>query len=75
MLMIGSGLGDGDRHNHEDLPILMVGRGGGTIKPDRHVRYPRETPLTNLYRAMLERVGAPVDAFSDSTGVLEGLDG
>lgn len=75
MLMIGSGLGDGDRHNHEDLPILLVGRGGGTIKPDRHVRYPRETPLTNLYRAMLERVGAPVDAFSDSTGVLQGLDG
>jgi hypothetical protein len=74
MLMIGSGIGDGDRHNHENLPILLVGRGGGTIKTGRHVRYPTETPLTNLYRAMLERVGAPVKAFGDSTGVLEGLD-
>jgi hypothetical protein len=73
MIVYGSGLGDGNRHNHDNLPILLAGRGGGTIAAGRHVRYPQETPLTNLYLAMLDRVGAPAERFSDSTGKLEGL--
>jgi len=73
MVMYGSGIGDGNRHNHDNLPIVLLGRGGGTIEPGRHLEYPRNTPLTNLYRSMLERVGAPVDEFSDSTGTLENL--
>jgi hypothetical protein len=73
MVMYGSGIGDGNRHNHDNLPIVLLGRGGGSIRPGRHLEYPRNTPLTNLYRAMLERVGASVDNFGDSTGVLEGL--
>lgn len=71
MIMYGSGLSDGDRHNHDDLPILLAGRGGETIRPGRHVRYPKETPLTNLYLAMLDRMGARLEKFSDSTGRLE----
>ena len=58
MIMYGSGLSDGNRHNHDDLPILLAGRGGGTISAGRHRRYPKETPLTNLYLAMLDRMGA-----------------
>jgi hypothetical protein len=73
MVMYGSGISDGNRHNHDDLPILLVGRGGGTIRPGRHLRYPRETPLTNLYLAVLDRIGAPQEKFADSTGRLEGL--
>ena len=73
MILYGSGLGDGNRHNHDDLPILLAGRGGGTIKPGRHLRYSRNTPLTNLYLAMLDRLGAGVDRFSDSTGKLQRL--
>jgi hypothetical protein len=69
----GSGIGDGDRHNHDDLPILLVGGGNGTIKSGRHLRFPNETPLTNLYLAMLERFGTPVSRLGDSTGVLKGL--
>ena len=71
MIMYGSGLSDGNRHNHDNLPILMAGRGGGTISAGRHRRYSKETPLTNLYVAMLDRMGVAVPRFSDSTGKLE----
>jgi hypothetical protein len=73
LIMYGSGLGDGNRHNHDNLPILLAGRGGGKIQPGRHVGYPKETPLTNLYLSMLDRMGVPMERFSDSTGKLEGL--
>ncbi len=73
MVMYGSGIGDGNRHNHDNLPIALFGRGGGTINPGRHIRYPKETPLTNLYLSMLDRVGAPVKSLGDSTGRLDRL--
>ena len=72
MVLFGSGLGDGNRHNHDNLPILLAGR-GGSLKSGRHVRYPFNTPLTNLYRSMLSRAGATTDKYSDSTGPLDGL--
>jgi hypothetical protein len=75
MLVYGSGIGDGNRHNHNDLPILLAGRGGGLIQPGRHVRYARDTPLMNLYLAMLQRMNVKVDQLGDSTGVLGGLSG
>jgi hypothetical protein len=73
MVLYGSGIADGDRHNHDNLPILLAGRGGGTLKPGRHVRYPFDTPLTNLYVGMLRRMGTPVDKFADSCGELNDL--
>jgi hypothetical protein len=75
MIVYGSGISDGDRHNHDDLPILLAGKGGGTLKTGRHVRYPKEVPLTNLYVSMLNRVAVPVNSFGDSTGHLAGLEG
>jgi hypothetical protein len=73
MIMYGSGNGDGNRHNHDDLPILLVGRGGGALKSGRHLRFPRQkdTPLANLYLAMLHHMGVQADSFGDSTGKLE----
>ncbi|MBN9122742.1 MAG: DUF1552 domain-containing protein [Planctomycetes bacterium] len=73
MVMYGSGNGDGNRHNHDDLPVLLVGKGGGTIEGGRHVVVGRrpEVPLTNLFLALFERMGAPAKAFGDSTGVLK----
>jgi hypothetical protein len=71
MIFYGSGIGDGNRHNHDDLPIAVFGRGGGALKTGRHNIYPKDTPLTNLYRTMLDIGGARVDSFSDSTGLLE----
>lgn len=72
MIVFGSGIGDGNRHNHDDLPVLVIGHGGG-IQSGRHVRYAKETPMTNLYLSMLDRFGVPMDNFGDSTGKLEYL--
>ena len=73
MIMYGSGIGDGNRHNHDDLPIVLAGGGGGTLKTGRHVRFERETPMANLFLSMLDRMGAPTERFGDSTGLLKGL--
>jgi hypothetical protein len=75
MVMYGSGIGDGNRHNHDDLPIVLLGKGSGSIKTGRHLEFPRNTPLTNLYVSLLERMGVHVDSFGDSTGRLENLSG
>ena len=75
MVMYGSGLADGNRHNHHALPIALFGRGGGTIAPGRHIQYPKDTPLTNLYLSMLDRMGASVKSIGDSTGKLTNLEG
>ncbi len=74
MIVYGSGLGDGNRHNHAELPILLAGRGGGTIKTGRHIKMSGETPLNNLLVSMMDRVGAKVDTFGDSNGRLKVLD-
>lgn len=73
MICYGSALSDGNRHNNENLPVLLAGRGGGTIDPGRHIRYEQETPMCNLFMSMLDRVGAPADFIGDSTGRLRGL--
>lgn len=73
MVSYGSAIGDGNRHNHDELPVLLAGKGGGSLKPGRHIRFPRETPLNNLWLSMLERVGAASDQLGDSTGRLQGL--
>ena len=73
MIVYGSGLSDGNRHNNENLPILLAGQGGGSLDTGRHVRYEYETPLCNLFVSMLDRVGAPVEGFGDSTGSLRHL--
>jgi hypothetical protein len=74
MIAYGGGLADGDRHDHGNLPLVLAGRGGGTLSPGRHLSYTAETPMCNLLVSMLERAGAPVARFGDSTGGLRGLD-
>ena len=71
LIVYGSGIGDGNRHNHDDLPILLAGSGGGAIETGRHVKYKDETPLTNLYLSLLEVAGAPTEKLGDSTGKLK----
>ncbi|HEX3871088.1 MAG TPA: DUF1552 domain-containing protein, partial [Pirellulales bacterium] len=73
MIVYGSGISDGNRHNHFDLPIILAGRGNGTLKTGRHIKYPEKTPLNNLYLSMLDRVGAGLDYFGDSTEPLPKL--
>jgi hypothetical protein len=73
LIVYGSGNSDGNRHNHDDLPILLLGKGSGSIRAGRHVRYPRNTPLCNLYVELLDRMGCRVDSFGDSNGRLPNL--
>jgi hypothetical protein len=73
MIAYGSGIADPNRHEHEDLPVLLVGGGGGTLKTGRYVRYADETPLNNLWLSMLDRFGTPTPRLGDSTGLLDGL--
>ncbi len=73
MVLFGAGMRDGNKHDPHNLPLVLAGKGGGTVATGRHLLYERNTPLCNLYRSMLARVGAPVDSLSDSTGELPGL--
>jgi hypothetical protein len=66
MVLIGSGLSDGNAHSPENLPVVMGGRGGGGIRTGRHIRCEKNTPLCNMYVSVLERLGIPVDHFGDS---------
>jgi Protein of unknown function (DUF1552) len=74
MVMYGSGLSDGNRHRHDDLPIILAGRGGGTIQSGRHVAVSGGAPLNNLFLSMLDRMGAGVSTLGDSTGRLKVID-
>jgi hypothetical protein len=74
-IVYGSGLSDGNRHSHYDLPIILAGKAGNTIKTGRHVVYDKWTPMNNLFLSLLDRVGAKVDAIGDSKGRLKGIEG
>ncbi len=71
LIVYGSGISDGDRHNHDDLPIMMMGRGGGRLQGNQHLRFPNKTPLCNLYLWMLHQAGVKADSFGDSNAVLD----
>jgi len=70
MIAYGSGNSDGNAHNHDNLPLLLAGKGGGQLKPGRHVRFPKETPINNLWVALLQRMGVKIQSLGDSTGSL-----
>jgi hypothetical protein len=70
MILYGSGNADGNRHTHEDLPIVLAGGGGGAFKPGRFVKTPG-VPITNLFLSMADGMGAKgVESHGDSTGRL-----
>jgi hypothetical protein len=73
MIVYGSGNSDGNRHNHDDLPILLAGKGCGTIRAGRHMRFANNTPLNNLWLSMLDRMECNLESLGDSTGRLAGL--
>jgi hypothetical protein len=74
MLVYGAGLSDPNAHLHEDLPTIVVGKGGGNFKTGRRIVARRETPMCNLFLTMMDRMGVNAENFGDSTGRLEGLD-
>jgi hypothetical protein len=75
LIIYGSGMGDSNLHDPRNLPILVAGGAAGQIRGGRHLRYPKETPLTNLYLTVLDKVGVPVEQVGDSTGHIAHLTG
>ena len=71
MIVFGGAIGDGNRHNHDNLPILLAGGGNGTITHGKRQVLADKTPMTNLYLSMLDRMGVPAERVGDSTGRLE----
>jgi hypothetical protein len=71
-LMYGSGMSDGNGHNHHNVPTLLV---GGTIKGGRHLRYAEDTPIANLFLTLLDKLGVPAESVGDSTGMVQHLTG
>jgi hypothetical protein len=69
VILFGSNMANSDRHNNDPLPQVIVGHGGG-IKGGQHLHYPQDTPHANLLVTLLQKVGAPVQNFPLSTGVL-----
>jgi hypothetical protein len=74
MITYGSGIRDGDRHTHDELPLILAGRGKGTLNPGRHFHVGgSETPMANLHLSLLDRMGVPAERLGDSNGRLEGI--
>jgi hypothetical protein len=67
-VLLGSGMGNPDVHDHTNLPAVVAGGKGG-----RHVRYAKAAPLANVHLTLLERAGVHLDRFADSTGRIEEL--
>jgi hypothetical protein len=72
-VVYGSGIADGNRHTHHDLPVLVVGKALDNFPQGRHLRYPVETPMANLYVTLLDRAGVNIEKLGDSNGKLEPL--
>lgn len=70
MILYGSGMSDGNSHNHDPLPVILAGGASGRLKGNRHIRQDELTPMTNLLLAMLHKLDVEADSFGDSTGVL-----
>jgi hypothetical protein len=74
LIVYGGAISDGNRHDHNNLPLLLAGKAGGKVQPGRLIRY-QDQPLNNLFLTMLSMVGIEEERFGDSTGKLTGLDG
>jgi hypothetical protein len=70
LVLYGSSLSDGNQHNFSPLPIVLAGGASGQLKGGRHLQFPKDTHMSNLLLAVLDKLGARQDAFGDSTGML-----
>ena len=68
---IAGTLSDGNEHNHDPLPVILIGGASGQIKGGRHIQYAAHTPMSNLLLSLLDKFGVHQDKFGDSTGKLE----
>lgn len=70
LVLYGSGMSDGNSHNHDPLPVLLAGRASGRLQGNRHLVQPPQTPMSNLLLALLDKLGCPEERLGDSTSRL-----
>jgi hypothetical protein len=70
LIMYGSGIADGNNHDHAPLPIALMGGASGKLQGGRHIRVADGTPLANLHLAVLNKLGVQAEKFGDSNGVV-----
>ncbi|MGI9177747.1 MAG: DUF1552 domain-containing protein [Pirellulales bacterium] len=73
MIVYASGLSDGNRHRHDDLPVILAGRADGRLASGRHVSLEGEQPMSNLFVTMLNLMGVEQRQFGDSTAPLDAV--
>jgi hypothetical protein len=73
LYLYGSGMGNPNVHDHQNLPILVAGGAAGKMRGGRHIKYAQPTPLANLHLTLLNKVGVPLDTFADSNGQVDDL--
>jgi hypothetical protein len=71
--LYGSGMGDPNVHDHDNLPVIVAGGGAGRMKGGRHIKYAKPQPLANLHLTLLDKAGVRLDSFGDSQGKVEEL--
>jgi hypothetical protein len=71
LLLYGSSMSNGNQHDHDPLPIVLLGSASGQLEGNRHIVTPAHTPMSNLLLSMLDKLGVRRDSFGDSTGRLE----
>ena len=69
MIVYGGAIADSNRHTHERLPVVVLGK--GTLRTGQHIDYGKDTPLTNLHLALLDRLNVRPGNLGDSTGLLD----
>jgi hypothetical protein len=73
LILYGSGMGNPNQHDHDNLPIIVAGGAAGRMRGGRHLRFERPTPLANLHLTLLDKVGCRLDSFADSRGKVDEL--
>ncbi len=73
LLLYGSGMGDPNVHDHQNLPILVAGGAAGHLRGGQHIRFNQPAPMANLHLTLLNKVGIGLESFADSSGQLDEL--
>ena len=71
VVLYGSSMSNGNQHDHDPLPIVLLGGASGALQGNRHIVTPAHTPMSNLLLSMLDKLGIHQDTFGDSTGKIE----
>jgi len=71
IILYGSAMSDWNQHNHAPLPIILAGNASGRLKGGRHIRNPKDTTMSNLLLAILDKLGIQRESVGDSTGMMQ----